>query len=86
MAKTIMISNDVYEKLKAKKENKSFTEIIKNLLNTKNAKKGSGLRECLGIIKDDKERKGVDVHIKGDGRVGTKNMFRHRCYHCNLKQ
>lgn len=60
MAKTIMISNEAYEKLKEIKErkNESFTEVILECLD-KPRKTGIGLRECFGILKDDKEYDGI---------------------------
>ena len=55
MAKTIMISNEAYEELKAKKAERSFSTVIMDLLHAKNNKTGSGLRSCLGLFKKDKE-------------------------------
>ena len=58
MAKTIMISDEIYGELKKIKYSMSFTETIKQLLeNKKETKKtGAGLRDCLGLLsKDDKE-------------------------------
>jgi len=57
MAKTIMISNDAYEKLKSIKirEDKSFSEVVVELVEEKKMKTGKGLKACLGILKDDKE-------------------------------
>lgn len=57
MAKTIMISNDAYEKLKdiKEREEKSFSEVVVELVEDKKMKRGKGLRECLGILKGDKE-------------------------------
>lgn len=58
MAKTIMISNEVYEELKRRKGEKSFTETINNLLSP--PKKAASFRElienCAGLLpEDDKE-------------------------------
>lgn len=55
MAKNIMISDSVYFKLKKIKEirNESFSEVINDYLE-KPKKTGAGLKECLGILKDDK--------------------------------
>ena len=57
MAKTIMVSNEVYGKLKdiKEKEDKSFSEVIIQLVEIKKMKTGKRLRECLGILKGDKE-------------------------------
>ena len=56
MAKTIMVSNDVYNELKRIKSKNSFTEVIINLMNKSKRKTGAGLKECLGLLeKDDKE-------------------------------
>ena len=57
MAKTIMVSNNVYESLKKmkEKENKSYSEVILEFLEKKEKKTGEGLRECLGILKGDEK-------------------------------
>ena len=54
MAKAIMISNKVYEELRMIKGDKSFSDVLMGLLETNNVKKGSGLIECLGILRKDK--------------------------------
>ena len=48
-----MIGNDLYNRLRRMKQNKSFTELIKSLLDKNNDKTGAGLRECAGLL--DKE-------------------------------
>lgn len=57
MAKTLMISNKVYEELKKIKDSRSFTDTIMNLIDRKELKKtGASLKECLGLLnKGDKE-------------------------------
>lgn len=56
MVKTIMISNDVYKKLKITKKDRSFSEVIMGLMETKRRKTGAGLRACLGLLdKNDDE-------------------------------
>lgn len=57
MAKTIMVSNPVYNELKIikERENKSYSEVILESLHKPRLKTGEGLRECLGLFKDDKE-------------------------------
>ncbi len=55
MAKTIMISNEVYDALKASKKNLSFSELIKDLIETKKKKTGIGLIKHVGSLKSDKE-------------------------------
>ena len=56
MAKTIMISNEVYGRLKGLKErkNESFSEVILDCLE-ESRKTGAGLKECFGILRGDKE-------------------------------
>ncbi|MBI2508082.1 antitoxin VapB family protein [Candidatus Woesearchaeota archaeon] len=56
MAKTIMISNDVYERLKniKEREDKSFSEVVIECLDS-HKKTGKDLMKCFGILKDDKE-------------------------------
>ena len=75
MAKTIMISNDAYEKLKYLKEraNKSFTEVIIEFIdNSRNVKTIGGLRKFYGILKDDKEYDGVMKEAKKGWNKWTK--------------
>ena len=64
MAKTIMISNEVYKELKAIKKDKSFSEILSGLLSSNNTKKGSGLKACLGLLKKDKEWEEIEKFLK----------------------
>tara|TARA_Y100000034_G_scaffold133857_1_gene200676 strand:- start:5473 stop:5697 length:225 start_codon:yes stop_codon:yes gene_type:complete len=71
MAKTIMISNEMYDELKLLKRDMSFTELFKNLLND-DLKKGSGLRECLGILKKDEEWKKIEKDLKRGWKSWTK--------------
>ena len=67
-----MISNDVYEEMKDLKGEKSFSEFIRNLLYPKDSKNGSGLRECIGIIKNDKEWKKNKKELDKEWRKWTK--------------
>ena len=53
MAKTIMIANNVYKELKEVKKDRSFSEIIKELIETHNRKTGRDLLKHVGVIKDD---------------------------------
>ena len=57
MAKTIMISNDAYEKLKSlkEKEDKSFSEVVIELVEDKGTKKMKDLKKYFGILKGDTE-------------------------------
>ena len=64
MAKTIMIANEVYDELKSLKRDRSFSELLRDLMNPENVKKGSGLRECLGILKKDKEWGEIEKDLK----------------------
>nr|MBI4156915.1 hypothetical protein [Candidatus Woesearchaeota archaeon] len=50
-----MIRKYAYKELKTNKTNRNFGELIGDFLDSSNAKKGSGLRSCLGILKKDKE-------------------------------
>ena len=56
MAKTLMVSNDVYNELKVLKESKnvSFSELISGLIESKSYK-GENLKKFLGLLKGDKE-------------------------------
>ena len=65
MAKTIMISNEVYNDLKnIKTENKSYSDVLKELLSRNKTKKGSNLFSCFGIIKKDREWEDAKKEIK----------------------
>ena len=56
MAKTIMISNQIYEELKEVKGDRSFSETIKEMIEKSKHKTGAGLIDCVGLLpKDDKE-------------------------------
>ena len=55
MAKTIMVSNTVYDELKMKKAKRSFSELITDLLHSHKPKTGSDLRSCLGLLAHDTE-------------------------------
>ena len=66
MAKTLMISNSVYEELKKLKEeeDKSFSEAIAELIARKKNNAGNHLWKHFGVLKGDKEYKKLDKEIK----------------------
>jgi len=65
MAKTIMIANTVYEELKEVKKDRSFSEVIKDLIERSKPKTGAGLRDCVGLLpKDDKEYEKIMKELK----------------------
>ena len=72
MAKTIIISNEVYEELKNLKEDKSFSELFKELLKSNNVKRVSGLRDIIGIMKNDKEWEKLEKERKSAWKNWTK--------------
>lgn len=72
MAKTIMIANEVYNELKTLKRNKSFSEVLKELLHANTERKGSGLRRCFGILKKDKEWMDIERDLKKGWKSWTK--------------
>ncbi|MEK6856597.1 MAG: antitoxin VapB family protein [Nanoarchaeota archaeon] len=57
MAKTIMVSNEAYEKLKSikEKEDRSFSEVIIELVNDKKTKRMGDLKEVYGLLEGDIE-------------------------------
>lgn len=67
-----MISNKTYEDLKSLKGDKSFSELLNNLLFLNNTNKGSELKECLGSIKKDKEWKETKKTLKKGWKNWTK--------------
>ena len=52
MAKPIMISNEVYTELKELKRDRSFSQAIKDMLETHKKKTGKDLIKHVGVIKD----------------------------------
>ena len=66
MAKTLMVSNAVYEELKKLKteEDKSFSEVIVELLDTKKTNTISNLWEHFGALKGDTEYKELEKDIR----------------------
>jgi len=56
MVKINSISNDVYEKLKKLKGNKSFSEILREMLNNKKENPGI-LKKCFGISSEEEAKK-----------------------------
>ncbi|MEK6861507.1 MAG: antitoxin VapB family protein [Nanoarchaeota archaeon] len=55
MAKTIMVANEVYKKLKKAKGNNSFSRLLNELIYSKKEKTLGGLKEFVGVLKDDEE-------------------------------
>ena len=66
MAKTLMVSNSAYEELKKLKEeeNKSFSEVIVELMDRKEQKTGRDLWKHFGVLKGDKEYDRLRKEIK----------------------
>ncbi|MBI2559067.1 antitoxin VapB family protein [Candidatus Woesearchaeota archaeon] len=71
MAKTIMIANNVYEELKEVKKDKSFSEAIKDLIETNKRKTGRDLLKHVGTIKDNEYDK-IMKELKPRYRKWTK--------------
>lgn len=60
-----MISNAAYGELKKLKEgNKSFTDVIIDLVSNKKQKTGYDLKRHFGVLKDDEEYKMLEKNIK----------------------
>ncbi len=66
MAKTLMVSNSVYEELKKIKENenKSFSDVITELITKKEGKTGRDLWKHFGALKGDKEYDEIKKELK----------------------
>ena len=66
MAKTLMVSNSVYEELKKLKgkEDKSFSEVIIELISEKKQKTGYDLKKYFGVLKGDKEYEVIQKELK----------------------
>ena len=66
MAKTLMISNSVYDELKKLKEgeDKSFSEVIVELISNRRQKTGYDLKKHFGVLKDDKEYEKIQKELK----------------------
>ena len=59
-----MISNEIYEELKRAKEDRSFSETIKELIETKKMKTGKDLIKHVGVLKGDKEYDKIMKELK----------------------
>ena len=69
MAKNIMVSNMAYDELKKlKHENKSFSDVIIDLVGKNENKTGYNLRKHLGVLKGDKEYKKIQKELKAGWR------------------
>ena len=70
MAKTLMVSNEVYEELKKikTKEDKSFSEVIVDLIVKKEGKTGRDLWKHFGVLKGDKEYDEVKRELRAGWR------------------
>lgn len=68
-----MISNEVYNELKTIKENKnmSFSELIKDLVESKSCK-GANLKKFLGILHKDKEYSIITKKLKKEWSIWQK--------------
>ena len=64
MARTIMVSDEVYDKLKTLKNGSSFSEVITELIDESKSKKLSGLKACFGTIPDDEEWREISKDLK----------------------
>ena len=64
MAKAIMISNDVYKDLSDLKGERSFSEVLREVLQDNKIKKGFNLKKCFGLIKNDKEGSEVSQDLE----------------------
>ncbi len=62
MAKTLMISNDVYKALKRIKGKDSFSAVISNLLTKKS--NGKNIAKYYGILKGDKEYNKINKDLR----------------------
>ena len=73
MAKTIMVSNAAYEELKKlKDEEKSFSDVIIELVSRNEQKTGYDLKKHFGVLKGDKEYDAVQKELKAGWRKWTK--------------
>lgn len=65
MVKVISLSNNAYEKLRAIKNGKSFSEVVVELLECKKKNK-KNIMKFAGIFKDDNEWKKIMKDIEED--------------------
>jgi len=74
MAKTIMVSNEAYNRLKVikEKEDKSFSDVIINLIEAKKTKTLNDVKSLFGIFKDDKEYDNIIKEVKEYWKKWTK--------------
>ena len=70
MAKTLMVSNSAYEELKKLKEgNKSFSEVIMELVSRNS---GSNIWKHFGVLKGDTEYAKIKKELKSGWRKWQK--------------
>ncbi|MEK6873392.1 MAG: antitoxin VapB family protein [Nanoarchaeota archaeon] len=65
MVKVISLSNEAYEKLKSLKGNKSFSEVVVEIVDDRKTKKRS-IMDFAGIWKDDSEWDAISKKIYED--------------------
>jgi len=65
MVKVISLSNEAYEKLKSLKGNKSFSEVVVEIVDDRKTKKRS-IMNFAGIWKDDNEWDAISKKIYED--------------------
>ena len=65
MVKVISLSNEAYEKLKSLKGNKSFSEVVVEIVDDRKTKKRS-IMDFAGIWKDDNEWDAISKKIYED--------------------
>jgi len=65
MVKVISLSNEAYEKLKSLKGNKSFSEVVVEIVEDRKTKKRS-IMDFAGIWKDDNEWDAISKKIYED--------------------
>jgi predicted CopG family antitoxin len=66
MVKVISLSNEAYEKLKAIKGERSFSEVVIDVIVNKKKGKKKNLMDFFGIWKDDKELEKIFKQIHED--------------------
>lgn len=75
MVKVISIQDDVYEELSKRKDNKSFSQVIRSLINSSRRDVTAGdLEKYLGILTR-KEAEGIEEDVlEGRKRAKERNL------------
>lgn len=75
MVKVISIQDDVYEELSKRKDNRSFSQVIRGLINSSRREVTAGdLTEYFGILSDEEAERMEREVLEGRKRTVPRNI------------